>query len=226
MLNVCGACDKAVPREVACVAQGNCVTDSDCKGSLPHICQNCPLTPQGQGSKGCAHWVCKAGQCQVGYCPSGLSCQAGLGCPSYYLRPLDRSCKSDGDCVLADHVANCCLTVKTAINRSEQASFAELERQCIETHEPSFFECGCLGSSLDEDGRSPGAGQSFAAMCVAGACRAVVSGLLQCGAGTCSAGQSCCVSSDVTGRCIYSCADSCPVVLNDSGLVSACHDGP
>ena len=107
---ICGAGDASVPRQVACVALGSCVTDSDCHGALPHICQNCPLSPQGEASDGCAHWVCNAGQCEVGYCKPDLSCQAGLGCPSYYLAPVDRSCTTDGDCVLVDHVATCCLT--------------------------------------------------------------------------------------------------------------------
>ncbi len=40
--SVCGSC-ASVPRDVACVTQGTCVADSDCIGSLPHICQNCPL---------------------------------------------------------------------------------------------------------------------------------------------------------------------------------------
>ena len=220
------SCDPGQPPQNSCLALGSCVTAADCQGALPHICQNCPLSPQGEASDGCAHWVCNAGQCEVGYCKPGLSCQAGLGCPSYYLAPVDRSCTNDGDCVLVDHTATCCLSIKTAVNRSAQATFAELQRQCAATHDPSFFECGCQGTIANELGASPGPGQSFAAACIGGACTAVVSGLLQCGAGACDAGQSCCVSPDANGVCTYSCADACPLVLNDAGALSACRGSP
>jgi hypothetical protein len=71
--SICGSC-ASMPRDVACVTQGTCVADSDCNGSLPHICQNCPLTPDGRGSQGCAHWICTRSQCEVAYCEAGFSC--------------------------------------------------------------------------------------------------------------------------------------------------------
>ncbi len=226
---VCGAHDAGVSRQAACVMQGLCATDTDCQGSLPHICPSCPLNPQGEASNGCAHWVCNVGQCEVVYCPPGLSCQAGLGCPSYYLPPVDRRCTQDPDCVLVDHVETCCLTIQTAVNRGAQAAFTAIEHQCATTHDPSFFSCGCQGTLANENGASPGPGQSFAAACMAGSCTAVVSGPLQCGAGACDGGQVCCTSADPDGgACIYSCATSCPVMLNDAGVpfVTACRGSP
>jgi hypothetical protein len=220
---VCGDCG-TVPRQTACVTQGSCTTDSDCQGSLPHICRNCPLSPNGQGSRGCAHWTCKAGQCEVDYCEQGLFCQAGRGCPAYYLPPIDRSCSAAADCALVDYHQNCCLTVKVAVRVDAQAHFAEVERQCASIQEP--HECGCLGSEETEEGASPGAGQSFAADCVAGTCRAVIRGGLRCGAATCDPGQSCCVSSGDGGQCVYSCAASCPVVLDDAGASLTCRESP
>jgi hypothetical protein len=51
-----------------CVPDGppstSCSTATDCTGALPAICQKCA-----NGSMGCAHFTCVAGQCQVGYCP-------------------------------------------------------------------------------------------------------------------------------------------------------------
>ncbi len=219
--SVCGSCDTAaVTRAQACVSQGNCMTDSDCRGSLPHICQNCPLSTEGAASQGCAHWTCKAGLCEVAYCPSGLSCMAGRGCPSYYLPSFDRSCGAAADCVLIEHTKNCCLQIKTAVRVSDEARFEQAERACASIQDD--YGCGCMGAETNEDGLSPGPGQSFEADCVAGTCEASITGRLQCGVTTCDAGQACCVSSDATGHCAYSCAASCPLNLNDAGALIAC----
>ena len=224
--SVCGTNDAGPSRETACFAQGACTTDTDCQGSLPHICQSCPLSPDGQESQGCAHWTCVEGQCQVAYCPAGLSCPAGQGCPAYYLPPVDRSCSSDTDCVLVDHVASCCVRVQSAVRASSQGAFDKVEQQCAATHEPDFFSCGCAGSVTNDDGLSPGLGQTITAACVGGTCKAIIAGALQCGAGSCDAGQQCCTSADPDGgACIYSCATACPVMRDDAGVpfVTACH---
>lgn len=42
----------------------SCMTATDCTGALPALCQLCA-----DGSAGCAHFTCVAGQCQVAYCP-------------------------------------------------------------------------------------------------------------------------------------------------------------
>ncbi len=215
----CGACGQ-VPRQVACVAEGSCTTNADCRGSLPHICQSCPLTPDGQGSQGCAHWVCKAGQCEVAYCAPGLVCSGGQGCPAYYLPPVEQSCSVDADCALVAFPQTCCTTVEVAVRATEQQHFADLERQCASIEEP--YACGCLPATVSEDGTSPGPGQSFAAACVSGTCKATITGGLQCGTTTCDPGQSCCVSPGDGGVCVYSCSASCPVLLNDAGAVAAC----
>ena len=41
-----------------------CNSATDCTGALPALCQQCA-----DGSNGCAHFTCAAGQCQVAYCP-------------------------------------------------------------------------------------------------------------------------------------------------------------
>jgi hypothetical protein len=41
----------------------NCSKASDCTGGLPALCEICA-----NGSAGCAHFTCVAGQCQVAYC--------------------------------------------------------------------------------------------------------------------------------------------------------------
>ena len=41
-----------------------CSNATDCTGALPALCQQCA-----DGSYGCAHFTCVAGQCQVAYCP-------------------------------------------------------------------------------------------------------------------------------------------------------------
>jgi hypothetical protein len=215
--SVCGDC-AGVPGDEACVAEGTCATDSDCQGSLPHICKNCPLSPDGQASQGCAHWMCNAGRCEVGYCAPGLSCQAGRGCPSYYLPPVNRTCTTAADCALVDHLQSCCLVVKTAVRVDKVDHFGAVERQCASIQNPGSFPCGCIPSLVNEEGLSPGPGQSFEAACVAATCKAVVTGQLRCGAGTCDAGQSCCTSAGDGGYCVYSCAASCPV--NDAGDVA------
>jgi hypothetical protein len=166
--------------------------------------------------------VCKAGQCEVGYCPEGLSCEGWLGCPGYYLPLVDRTCTTDQDCVLVPHVASCCVTVQAAVRATEQALFEALEQQCRSIHDVSFFSCGCAGSTTTENGASAGPGQSIAAACVGGTCTAVVTGGLTCGAMTCDAGQSCCTTPGDGGYCIYSCADSCPLVVDDAGGHAAC----
>ncbi len=223
--STCGPCPS---RDVACVAAGACQKDSDCQGALPHLCQNCPLAPDGQPSQGCAHWTCNAGQCEVDYCPSGLVCAGWQGCPSYYLPSVDRTCGADTDCTLVDHVVSCCVTTRTAVRVSEAARFKEVESECSAIHDQTFYECGCPGSTVTEDGGSPGLGQSFAAACVSGTCTAVIRGRLQCGTASCAEGESCCVSLDATGRCVYSCAASCPVHYDDAGAMISfgCSTGP
>jgi hypothetical protein len=224
---LCGGNDAGPSRETACVAQGACTTDTDCQGSLPRVCQNCPLSPDGQASQGCAHWTCVEGQCQVAYCPAAVSCQTGQGCPSYYLPPVDRSCGSDTDCVLVEHVASCCSRVQVAVRTSSQGAFVQAEQQCAATHEPYFFSCGCAADFVtNEEGASPGLGQTLAAACVGGTCKAIIAGALQCGSGSCDAGQQCCTSPDPDGgACIYSCATACPVMRDDAGVpfVYGCH---
>jgi hypothetical protein len=42
----------------------SCSNATDCTGALPALCQLCA-----NGSPGCAHFTCVAGQCQVAYCP-------------------------------------------------------------------------------------------------------------------------------------------------------------
>jgi hypothetical protein len=42
----------------------SCSKASDCTGALPALCEICA-----NGSTGCAHFTCVAGQCQVAYCP-------------------------------------------------------------------------------------------------------------------------------------------------------------
>jgi hypothetical protein len=212
--SICGSC-ASVPRDVACVTQGTCVADSDCNGSLPHICQNCPLTPDGRGSQGCAHWTCARGQCEVAYCEAGLTCPGGHGCPSYYLPPVDRSCDTAADCTLVDHTQSCCAALKLAVRVGQEARFTELESQCTAIREDLL--CGCVAAQFAEDGTSPGVGQSFEAACNAGTCEAVVGGRLQCGTGSCDPGQVCCMSPGPATHCLYTCAASCPVTLDDAG---------
>ncbi len=215
----CGVCTS---RQHDCVTQGACATDSDCSGTLPHICQNCPLDPSGQGSKGCAHWTCNAGQCEVAYCRPGLVCQAGKGCPSYYLPQLDRSCSTDGDCVVVMHAQSCCTTIASAVRSGQEGQFAANERQCMSIQDG--FACGCAPAATTEDGVAfAGPGETLAASCVGGVCKAVVRGHFQCGSGTCDAGDSCCVAAGDGGACVYSCATTCPVVLDDAGGMLACH---
>jgi hypothetical protein len=224
--SVCGANEAGASRQTACFAQGACTTNTDCQGSLPHICQTCPLGSDGQASEACAHWSCVEGQCQVAYCPAGLTCLASQGCPSYYLPPVDRSCSRDTDCVLVDHVTSCCVRVQTAVRASGQAAFSQLEQQCAGTHGPDFFSCGCAGSVTNDDGVSPGLGQTIAAACAGGTCKSIIAGALRCGSGSCDAGQQCCTSADPDGgACIYSCATTCPVMRDDAGVpfVTACH---
>ena len=42
----------------------SCSNATDCTGGLPALCQLCA-----NGSYGCAHFMCVAGQCKVAYCP-------------------------------------------------------------------------------------------------------------------------------------------------------------
>ena len=42
----------------------SCSKATDCTGALPALCEICA-----NGSAGCAHFTCVAGQCQVAYCP-------------------------------------------------------------------------------------------------------------------------------------------------------------
>lgn len=105
---------------------------------------------------------------------------------------------------------------------SQEQRFADEEKQCASIHSPDWFACQCAGGTETEDGASPGPGQSIAAACVAGTCKAVVTGRLKCGTTTCDPGQSCCTSPDDGGACVYSCAASCPIVKNDAGAVVAC----
>jgi hypothetical protein len=154
-------------------------------------------------------------------------CAGWQGCPSYYLPSFDRTCSADADCALVDHVVSCCETMGTAVLASEVARFKEVEGESA-IHDQTFYECGCPGATLTEDGGSPGPGQSFAAACVSGTCTAVIRGRLQCGSGSCAEGESCCVSPDATGHCVYSCAASCPVFYDDAGAMIGfgCSTGP
>ena len=58
---------------------GGCRLSTDCHGPLPGVCQLCP-----DGSNGCAHWECRAGNCVIGYCSAAdAGCaQAGTSCLS------------------------------------------------------------------------------------------------------------------------------------------------
>jgi hypothetical protein len=211
------ACAPCPARSAACVPQGVCQTAADCQGALPHICQTCAVDSKGVAAQGCAHWECTAGRCEVAYCPSGLVCTGGQGCPSYYLPALDRTCNGDADCVIVRHQVSCCMSVDTSVRLTEQAHFAEVESQCSAIHDSNFYGCGCVGSVVAEDGTFPGAGQDIVASCVGGICRAIVhSGPFTCGSGTCAAGESCCVSPG-DGGCAFSCMASCPVFYDDAG---------
>jgi hypothetical protein len=207
-----------VPRDVACVAKGACVADSDCKGSLPHICETCPLTPDGRGSKGCAHWTCKRGQCEVAYCAAELTCPGGHGCPSYYLPAVDHSCSTAADCTLVDHMQDCCVRVKTAVRVGQEARFAQIESQCTAIRED--FICGCPPAIFADDGAYPGPGQYFEAQCTAGICKSVLGGRLQCGTSSCDPSQVCCTAPGPDGHCVYTCAASCPVMLDAGEQIS------
>jgi hypothetical protein len=48
---------------VRCKCIQPCETATDCTGLLPALCRTCV-----DGAAGCAHWVCRAGACEVAYC--------------------------------------------------------------------------------------------------------------------------------------------------------------
>ncbi len=214
----CGECSPGL-----CFTQGPCTTASDCQGTLPHVCQSCALDTNGQGSQGCAHWICGAGLCQVAYCKPGLVCPDGSGCPSYYLPAVDRACGTAADCALVHHQDGC-LTVASAVRVGAEAQFAAVEGQCLSLQFPCQSD-GRPPPTLD-DGTSPGPGQTIVASCVAGSCTAVISGQLvqRCGTGFCDAGEACCISPGDAG-CVQWCAATCPLDVSDAGSIPACRAG-
>jgi len=60
---LCVRGDHFDPALCRCVPDG-CSATSECTGALPALCQLCS-----DGSSGCAHFACVAGQCTIAYCP-------------------------------------------------------------------------------------------------------------------------------------------------------------
>jgi hypothetical protein len=52
----------------SCQCVSGCRTAADCRGLLPQLCKQCA-----DGSFGCAHHACVAGQCEVAYCANGAT---------------------------------------------------------------------------------------------------------------------------------------------------------
>jgi CheY-like chemotaxis protein len=111
------------PEPTACITLRRCQTAVDCMGDLPQDCRVCPLSPDGVETIACAHWVCDAGVCAVGYCEnqSTLTCPGGHGCPAYSYPALDQACTQDTDCVVESHFVNCCQSELVGIATSEKA---------------------------------------------------------------------------------------------------------
>jgi hypothetical protein len=64
---VCRAQPCKAPSEDAGAAQP-CQAASDCSGPLPQLCASCVNANGGPQGSACAHWICKAGSCEIGIC--------------------------------------------------------------------------------------------------------------------------------------------------------------
>lgn len=210
---VCGDQNHACPPASAvCIPLGSCQTAADCKGDLPEDCRVCPLSPDGVETTACAHWICDAGTCAVGYCENqpNLSCPGGHGCPEYYFPVLDKACTQDMDCIVESHIVGCSWSELVGIATHEKGHFEALESTCDAILDSEFTLCMRPPVQVDESGISPLPGQQIVAVCDAGQCKSVVRGRIECGNSSCPEGQSCCTGADATGLCVYTCAASCP----------------
>lgn len=92
-------------------------------------------------------------------------------CEAAYQAALSRSCSVPADCALVNH-NDCCGTVKVGVRTDTQAAATRAEA----TYQ-ACFECGargCFHADFSEEGKTPGAGQSLIATCIAGRCTSVV----------------------------------------------------
>jgi hypothetical protein len=62
---IVAACLVARPAAPESPPPNACTAATDCKGMLPHLCQQCS-----DGKTHCAHWACARGQCATEVCPA------------------------------------------------------------------------------------------------------------------------------------------------------------
>lgn len=83
---------------------------------------------------------------------------------------IDRACATAADCVLVQHVEDCCGTARSlGIAVPARAAFDALEAAHLRAHPPM---CECVARQLDDTG-APYVG-SLALTCLAGECRTLV----------------------------------------------------
>jgi hypothetical protein len=128
---------------------------------------------------------------------------------------LDKTCSTPDDCVLVNHVADCCGTILImGINGSALPLFNEAEPYCS----AQLPACGCAaqGTNLEDGTIIDFADASYAVECSAGECGSVYTGeSFECLDVSCTGSQYCQIASggpagsDATGSCFPrgNCAD-------------------
>ena len=122
--------------------------------------------------------------------------------PCLAIPMLDRSCSTAADCFAAATIADCCGSGRNVgLRTTEQARYAELERQC----EGIWPACGCpTGPTTLDDGSVIRTGMSVGLTCWQGVCTTFVPA---CG-GPCATGLSC-FSCAVAGGQFAACTTRC-----------------
>ena len=132
-----------------------------------------------------------------------------------YLPPVDRSLRYGGGLYARRSQENLLPDGEDGGTGWAGASFTELESQCTAIRED--FVCGCPpGAPIAEDGASPGPGQHFEAACTRESARRSSGGV--CSAERVRATQAKRVAHPRgPTRTACTCANACPVTLDDAG---------
>jgi hypothetical protein len=94
-----------------------------------------------------------------------LSCDRGAAFPAQL--PFDRACGRSEDCFVANHMIDCCGTIRAiGMNKAEQTRFTTAERQCAAT----FPLCGCSTDYTITDRGSVSAMATIEVTCDHGTC--------------------------------------------------------